>query len=358
MDYDSLSHLLAHFRDIGLQQKQPPTFMEITRYPHWENVASNVLEFYFNPNAQHGLGTLLLDALIALAETKVKISNPQGISVAREVTTTAGKRIDLLIDAYPDAVIVIENKIFHSANNDFSEYEQYAKRLALKRPVLLILLSLRPIAGNIDIGAFQTILYQDFCQEVLNLLGSRVIQANDRYLTFLLDFIQTIQNLSTKRQMNEEFRAFLKAHEQEIIPLLQQARELQRDMKQKTRALEEHLLERVTGDVKLWNYSSPSENLEFRETVGYEVTVVADFPVWIAADLTVEGWDIRIKSQEFSKGLATPLIQWLKARQINVSPHPRYPGHLRYGEHFPYDTDLSLVDAEVASLLNLMLKLE
>jgi hypothetical protein len=289
---------------------------------------------------------------------RTEISNPQGISVAREVTTTAGKRIDLLIDAYPDATIVIENKIFHSANNDFSEYEQYAKGLALKRPILLILLSLRPIAGNTDIGAFQTILYQDFCQEVLNRLGSQVIQANDRYLTFLLDFIQTVQNLSAIRQMNEEFRAFLKAHEHEVISLLQQARELQRDMKQKTRALEEHLQERVTGDVKLWNYSSPSENLEFRETVGYKITVVADFPMWIAADLTVEGWDIRIKSHESSKGLATPLIQWLEAKKIKVSPHPRYPGHLSYGEHFPYDADLSLVDAEVTGLLDLMLRPE
>lgn len=358
MDYDSLSLILAGFRKIAPQTEQPPTFMEITRYPHLENVASNILEFYFNPNAKHGLGTLLLEALIALAETNVGISNPQGISIAREVTTTAGKRIDLLIDAYPDAVIVIENKIFHSASNDFSEYEQCAKGLALERPILLVLLSLRPISGTTDIGGFQMILYQDFCQEVLSRLGSRVIQANNRYLTFLLDFIQTIQNLSAVRQMNEEFRAFLKDHEHEVIPLLQQARELQRDMKRKTKTLEAYLRERVTGDVKLWSYSSPSEDLEFRETVGYEVTVAANFPVWIAADLTVVGWDIRIKSQESSKGLATPLIQWLKARQINASPHPRYSGHLSYGEHFPYDADLSLVDAEVAGLLDLMLKLE
>lgn len=114
--------------------------MEITSYPHLENVASNVLDFYFNPNAEHGLGTLLLEALLSLTKTPITISNSQAVSIAREVSTSSGKRIDLLIDAYPDAVIVIENKLFHTAEgNPFPDYEQHANKVANQRPTILIL---------------------------------------------------------------------------------------------------------------------------------------------------------------------------------------------------------------------------
>ncbi len=178
MDYEGLSKILAHFRQLAFHGTRPPTFMEITSYPHLENVASNVLDFYFNPNAEHGLGALLLEALLSLTETPTTISNPQGVVVSREVSTTSGKRIDLLIDAYPDAVIVIENKIYHTANNDFLEYEQYGKEVASQRPVILILLALFPVPVGTDIGNFQLILYKSFCQEILNRIGSRIINAD------------------------------------------------------------------------------------------------------------------------------------------------------------------------------------
>lgn len=366
MNYESLSEALAHFRRIAFHEKRSPTFMEITSYPHLENVASNVLDFYFNPNAEHGLGTLLLEALLSLAATPVVISNPQAVSISREVITSSGKRIDLLIDAYPDAVIVIENKIFHTAKyNPFWDYEEHANKAANQRPVVLILLTLFDVPPGTDIGNFKLVLYKSFFQEILNRIGSRIVDADNRYLIFLLDFIQTTRNLYEARVMNKEFLTFLKSNEEDIISLLQKVTSLQKGMKKKAGALAELMKDKESDTVKLWFYSSGLRDKSLREAVGYWLPVSPDYGIGIAADLSVDGWDIRIKDDNFFKGVPktleydgfdTQLGQWLQSKQIEVSPHPIFQGHYRYGSHFPYDSDLVLVDAEIKGLLALILQ--
>jgi hypothetical protein len=161
--------------------------------------------------------------------------------------------------------------------------------------------------------------------------------------------------------MNNEFLEFLKAHEQDIIPLLEKSASLQQNMKKKARSLEELLKARESDSVKVWSYIGGFKDNRFRETVGYKVHVIPDYPIWIAADLTVEGWDIRIKDEEsqhtdsqrmVSTNMKTRLARWLEEKQIAASPHPIYQGHLSYGNHFAYDADLVSIDAEVKGLLD------
>ena len=40
--------------------KKEKTFMEVSGYPHYENVCSNILSFYFNPNEEHRLNDTVL----------------------------------------------------------------------------------------------------------------------------------------------------------------------------------------------------------------------------------------------------------------------------------------------------------
>jgi hypothetical protein len=362
MDYSHLSKVLTRFRPIAYQQKRPPTFMEITSYPHLENVASNVLAFYFDPNAEHRLGSLLLEVLLSSLGVSLPISNSQGVSVSREVSTGSG-RIDLLIEASPDIIVAIENKIFHNANNNpFAEYEQHVVSIANGCPTKLVLLTVFPIPQSLDIGNFQQVLYKDLFRQVLDRIGQKIINAESRYLTFLLDFIQSTNNLYFDRKMNNEFLEFLKAHEKDIIPLIEKSSSLQQNMKKKARSLEELLKVRESDSVKVWSYIGGGfKDNRFRETVGYKVNVTPDYPIWIAADLTVDGWDIRIKDEEYyhadgqsiaDSNMETRLSKWLEEKQIPASPHPICQGHLSYGNHFAYDADLVSIDAEITELLN------
>jgi hypothetical protein len=68
--------------------------MEMSGYPHYEKVSSNILAFFLDPSSPHGLGSLCLDALLEVAETRGPLSN---VTVEREVRTESGKWIDIVI---------------------------------------------------------------------------------------------------------------------------------------------------------------------------------------------------------------------------------------------------------------------
>ena len=63
---EKITHLLNGLKSLPPSQKREPTFMEIAGYPHFENVCSNILQFYLQPSNEHGFGTLLLDSLFTL----------------------------------------------------------------------------------------------------------------------------------------------------------------------------------------------------------------------------------------------------------------------------------------------------
>jgi hypothetical protein len=55
--------MLQEFKAIpnaGKPRYRPPTFLEITQFPHYENVSTNILRFFLDPSEPHGLGTSLL----------------------------------------------------------------------------------------------------------------------------------------------------------------------------------------------------------------------------------------------------------------------------------------------------------
>lgn len=57
---------LANYKDLLTEFKRLPpsprefTFMQVAGYPHYENVCSNILAFYLDPQEEHGLGDLVL----------------------------------------------------------------------------------------------------------------------------------------------------------------------------------------------------------------------------------------------------------------------------------------------------------
>lgn len=92
---------------------------------HWENPTTEILAFFCDNNADHGLGDLVLKSLIQCLDTKYhNLDFSLNKVPEREVRTPSGKRIDLLLES-ERWVIVLENKIFHIQNNPFTEYETF-----------------------------------------------------------------------------------------------------------------------------------------------------------------------------------------------------------------------------------------
>jgi len=90
---------------------------------HYENPISDILAFFIDPKEEHGFGSLVLEALLEAAG-KSNIISELIDSPQRESYTDSGKRIDLITEG-EDWILVIENKIRHSAVNPFDDYEEY-----------------------------------------------------------------------------------------------------------------------------------------------------------------------------------------------------------------------------------------
>ena len=60
-----LTERIDSYRDLSPSPQRKRTFLEIEGYPQLENVASHILEFYFDPKKEHYLGTTFLERLLS-----------------------------------------------------------------------------------------------------------------------------------------------------------------------------------------------------------------------------------------------------------------------------------------------------
>jgi hypothetical protein len=178
VDTQAAASLLDEFRRLPGRISRPQTFMEIGGYPHYENVCSNFLAFYFDPECPHGLGSLFLDALGgSVGSEGVEGGLGGNVSVEREVVTESGNRIDLLIKSDSHAVL-IENKIFAAVSNPFEDYAAYLRSLKNEsgdafpdENKIKILLTLYPSREGSEWG-FVNVTHADFAGAVRPRLGT------------------------------------------------------------------------------------------------------------------------------------------------------------------------------------------
>lgn len=72
---------------------------QVAGFPHYEVVSSRVLEFFFDPNESHGLGTLFLEALSTFLVSGKDVESfiNTDWEIERESITSNNNRIDLLL---------------------------------------------------------------------------------------------------------------------------------------------------------------------------------------------------------------------------------------------------------------------
>lgn len=123
--------------DIAAPEK---TLLSIGGRGYFEKPTSDLLAFFLSPGEAHGVGASVSAALIKAAGLPIAAQELcEGVTVAREVRTRAGNRIDLLLvgDTF---VIAIENKIRHEIANPFDDYRTYVNEAYPdRRPFFLLL---------------------------------------------------------------------------------------------------------------------------------------------------------------------------------------------------------------------------
>lgn len=204
---------------IPVFKKKPKTFLEIARQPHYENVISNIYAFYLDPTEEHGLGDLFINSLVNCLNAKREndwIEDFTDFEIHTEYPTKQG-RIDILLLS-SDSAIIIENKIYHHLNNGLQEYSDYVrKEIGNKDTVYGLVLGLKEF--NPKEENFVSLTHKELLSKVFQHLGEYVLDASEKYVTFLKDFYQNIINLSEKT-MNEKDLAFYLKNHKEISDLI------------------------------------------------------------------------------------------------------------------------------------------
>lgn len=335
--YDYYLELLHEFESLPDTLKSESIF-DIAGYPHYENVCSNILAFYLNPNNEHGLGNLLLSSLMKLAGGNE--SHQVNIQINREVSTHKGGRLDLVIET-DNQIVGIENKIFHHLNNDLIDYsdsiDEWAKKNQLD--VVKIILSTREEQES---SGFVCITYDKFWSKIRERLGNYASTSSQKWLLYLVDFMSSIEKLNGENMEIDKNDEFFIKNDERVNALLNDRNKFITKLNSKVRELFEKI-EKPDSCEKQWIYAKSCLVHEFK---------LSDHSIVFDLYISPKGWELQLfgrnqKSQSHLSELFS--ISPLSERQANLK-ESRY-----ILQHYDLKTNLDEIKEQLLEWIDLLI---
>lgn len=289
MEIIDYQKLLEDFSKVHIP-KEEKTFMGICQYPgsRFEEICSRVLAFYFDPNEEHGLRDLWFRALNQCIKQEGEYCQPKDIRLILEEHTYCvegfeNKRIDIIIEA-DNTVYAIENKIGAQLYNDLSIYskhieKKYEKNNPNKLKIVLTAYSLCP---NDKLKAskcgFEEIPYKTLFEQVNAILGDYIADSNMKQLTFMIDFMKTLNN-KMNFMGNTELGDFFFEHREEVDNLIYHYNEWQNDIfKQQVDAISvlyNDIRDKTGGN--WWRWQGWDLGISFNENTNKNIGIESSF---------------------------------------------------------------------------------
>lgn len=224
MEIKEIDRLLTVFTTLPKKVKQP-TYLEICKYPRrrFEEICSRLLCFYLAPKREHGFGELFLYSLFQLlAPEKEFHFQSDKIHVVSE-ENAEGKRLDILV--YSNTFVIgIENKITAGLYNPL---EAYKNRIQLygSDNIYRVVLSLRKLSSIDDLAfieanGFVNLTYNQYFNQIKKNLSAFNSTCSEKYLNYLYDFIETLENMKDNSIMNEELTNYFFDNAEKIDSLI------------------------------------------------------------------------------------------------------------------------------------------
>ncbi|WP_062327606.1 PD-(D/E)XK nuclease family protein [Treponema endosymbiont of Eucomonympha sp.] len=190
---EEIQDFLEQYALAEYEEKEPNIF-QIARFPHYENVSSNVLEYFLKYPT-------VLQSLLSCISNKYDAS--KYITIYREAQTKNNKKIDILIntDRY---IIGIENKINAPLYNPVNDYCEYLQELAANehKEMVFIVLSKNKVP---KCEKYVNILYSDFAFALRKNYAKLLSSLGHRYFFLLNEYVENIESFNGGLYMNDEF---------------------------------------------------------------------------------------------------------------------------------------------------------
>lgn len=338
--YDEFLELLHDFESLP-DTKNSESIFDIAGYPHYENVCSNILAFYLNPNNEHSLGNLLFSSLMNLAGGNE--SHQDNIQINREVSTNKGGRLDIVIET-DNQIIGIENKIFHYLKNDLSDYSDSINDWAKPNQLTSVKIILG-IRKEEESFGFVSVTYEEFWAKIRERLGNCINTSSQKWVLYLVDFMSTIDRLNGKNMELDKSDQFFMENEDRVNVLLNARNKFISKLATKVRELSDIILKPAECE-KQWIYAKSC--------------LVHDFILSghsIAFDLCIspQGWELQLFGRNAkSKEYLTELF--------SISPMSEYKARLKDSRYIlqKYDlsTELELIKDELLKWFGFLIETE
>jgi hypothetical protein len=324
------------------------TFFEICDVSSRELSYSSFLAFFLDPRREHGFGDLFLKSLVEVSGKALNTSDVR--SIEREVPTDEG-RIDLVIEG-DSFVIGIENKIGAPVSNDLQDYSRYLEKRAREgdRKKLAILLSIKK---EQTAHGFTPVLYQTLAAEIKKNLGQTLPHADPRSITYLLDFITSIDHLEKGTYMDNALLRFFQENEKSSVRLHQKTQELVGMMREKVKQVAEKVQFPSRFEKRI--FWATLTNGDSTETLIYDVV---SSNVKISERLTCyaeavfflnKGWMIVVALEQGQS--VADLGKWLKDNGIKLNEKSPVPDKRWVYAEFPFEESEESVAAKYQELL-------
>ncbi|GAB7228256.1 hypothetical protein VrSk94_19410 [Vibrio rotiferianus] len=201
-----VQRLLDKIKSIPIEEESEPTIFSIGSRGYYENPTTDILAFFCDTNAAHGLDDLVLNALLSCSDTFQSLDSILIQSPQREVVTSTGKRIDLLLESQ-EWVIVLENKVFHQQNNPFEDYESFIKdelhqgRFEGKKAIFVVLSPTGVVEHTNWVGISYPQLILSIKQQLADCFLNKPL---NKWTILLREFLLHLENIMAKPTLSKE----------------------------------------------------------------------------------------------------------------------------------------------------------
>lgn len=345
--YRMYQDLLRDFAELKYSNnnKERETLFDICGYPHYENVVSNVLAYFFDPSKPHGLGNVCIQALLTSFDSKIEDIDELW-EIEREVRTSEGKFIDILLKN-DDVVILIENKVYAALYNDLKGYLRFIQKEYPGKTIFPIVLCLHSPVEESRVDGYNIITYENYFNQFRNLIGSVIDKVDLRYMQIMTDLMTNMNKLKEGTKMDEQFINFVTEHNDELIKLVQEIKTYRDTLRKKVKEVNSQLPEEVNGiKLKLWEHRDLNQLFDIAV-----IDIVFENAVKLAIDSVIDhqGWRFEI----FQRGsaLGFNVAEFCKEKGIIGDLKD---GRYRVTQTFPFNENLENVVEEIKNLLDVI----
>jgi hypothetical protein len=266
---NAIQKLINDFDELKIKERNGLTFLEIAKCPHLENVWSNILAFYINPNNEHNLHEFLIKSIFQSINKDISLTNLKNISVRTEYPTKKGNRIDIVVIA-DNFVLGIENKVGAGLYNDLADYSEAIDELAKNQNLPTYKIVLSKYRNNTT-NDFMNLIYTELIKVIKQNIGSYSDYSDTKYLIFLLDFLKNIENNINSNSMedNLEVISFLQKNVDKVNKLLEYHNKFNSEFVRKLDNIDKYInREEIKNDLKKINKTTDFIGSASNKTTG------------------------------------------------------------------------------------------